>query len=988
MKRTLLLALGTACLMGAQAQTSSQSQGWVPTPLTPAQENTMVEIPYRDYKLGTETPSQKQISNASNYTNAQRAITETVIGTTRYDLQTNASMQRRIINHANGDIAAVWTYSNVNTWATRGTGYNFFDGTTWGAAPTAEIETERTGWPNLGMVGAGTESIFAHNTLNDVIRRSDRTTAGSGTWNQVNLNPLDIQVWTRMASGGPGNNTVHLIGLTLPTTITTGNPGVPYNGIDGALLYNRSTDGGQTWDIISLQLPNGDSTHWEGYGGDSYSIDAQGNTVAIVVGTFGYGVQLWKSTDNGSNWTHTVIVEPVFPRFDENIHFIDGNIDSSKYTSDENVHVLLDGSDNAHVFFGRQRLTNATLGDGAIGFFPFQNGIDYWNETWGSQQPLTIAGALDHNANGGLDIPDNTWLASYRFTGLASAPTAGIDANGDLYVVYHAVHEEHDNLAQKYRRIYACKSTDGGCTWTAPVDLTDDVSHDFDECAYPSMARRVDSKIHVVYQRDFEPGIAVTGDEDPVVTNDILYLGADVTDLGNTPAVCAHGINSTGGTTFCAGDTIVLEAFCGQSYVWSTGATTQSISVTNYGQYIVSTTTNCGVLMDTVTVSAPLNGPSVTVSGSNGLELCPGDSTVLTASTASTSVSFLWSTGSTSATTTITAIGTYTVTATDCGGSTVQNITVGTPGPPSSSITGPTFVCPGQSFTLNVVPVSGGSYTWFNGSTGTSITLFDTTGVFMVNVSNCGGSTVASINVTTEPAPSPTVTASGALEFCDGDDVTLTGGGGLTYRWDGPNGFTSTGSAITLNQIAQTGNYMLTAFNGCNDSATTATATAITVNPLPAVPSISYSNGTYTSSATSGNQWSVNGSIVPGEIQKTFSPAGNTSGFLIAVTVTDGNGCTSEGTITNVNELNPSTTAFNVFPNPNDGQFTLQFTNAISDNYTIEVKNLLGQVIYSESLKINGNTNRNLNLNSVDQGVYLLTVRSGSSETTSRIMIR
>ncbi|MGD1845961.1 MAG: T9SS type A sorting domain-containing protein [Salibacteraceae bacterium] len=987
MRKTLLFALGMACMVGAQAQTNNQATGWTPPVLTPAQENYMVTIPYRDYKLGNETPSQYQINNGSNYSGGQRAINETVIGTTRYDLQTNASIQRRILNHSNGDLSAVWTFSAVNDWSTRGSGYNFFDGTAWGTAPIAEIETERTGWPNIGVVGSSTESIFAHNTASDVIRRSDRNTIGSGTWNQANLTPLDIQVWSRLAIAGPNNNTVHLIGLTLPSTITTGTPGVPFNGIDGALLYNRSLDGGQTWDIISLQLPNMDSTNWEGFGGDSYSIDARGNTVAIVVGVFGYGVQLWKSTDNGSTWTHTVIVEPAFPRFDEAVHFIAGNIDSSVYTSDENVHVLLDNNDDAHVFFGRQRITNDVIGDGALGFFPFQNGIDYWNENWGDREPLTIAGALDHNGNGALDIPDGTWLASYRFTGLASAPTAGIDANGDLYVVYHAVHEEHDNLAQKYHRVYAVKSTDNGCTWTTPLDLTDDPTHDFDECVYPSLARRVDSKLHLVYQRDFEPGIAVAGDEDPVVTNDILYLSADVSDLGNTPGVCAHGIQASG-TSLCPGDTIMLEAYCGTSYAWSTGATTQTLQITTFGQYILSTTTACGVLQDTVDIVAPSQGPNVNITGTNNLELCPGDNLTLTANTNSTSATYLWSNGATAVSTTVNAVGTYTVSVTDCGGTSVQSVTVNTPGPPSTTISGPTFVCPGTPFTLTVNPVSGGSYVWFNGATGNSITLQDTTGLFQCNVSNCGGSTVVSIGVGTEPAPSPSVSVAGDLEFCEGDDVTLTAGGGQNYRWNGPNNFMSTNGSITLDQIAQSGDYFLTAFNGCGDSATTTTATSVTVNPLPAVPAISYSNGTYTSSVTSGNQWFFNGTLQAGEIQQTWTPSFPTSGGQVTVSVTDGNGCSSENSVTDVLELSNAATAFSVFPNPNNGDFTLQFTNAVNDLYTIEITNLVGQLIYSETVQLNGNNLRNLNLNGMDQGVYMLTVRTATSETTDRIMVR
>jgi hypothetical protein len=41
----------------------------------------------------------------------------------------------------------------------------------------------------------------------------------------------------------------------------------------------------------------------------------------------------------------------------------------------------------------------------------------------------------------------------------------------------------------------------------------------------------VDDNIHIIYQRDFEPGLHVRGDEDPVDVNDIVYLEMPVASL-------------------------------------------------------------------------------------------------------------------------------------------------------------------------------------------------------------------------------------------------------------------------------------------------------------------------------------------------------------------------------------------------------------------------------------------------------------------------
>ncbi|MBL7923797.1 MAG: endonuclease/exonuclease/phosphatase family protein [Bacteroidia bacterium] len=53
-------------------------------------------------------------------------------------------------------------------------------------------------------------------------------------------------------------------------------------------------------------------------------------------------------------------------------------------------------------------------------------------------------------------------------------------------------------------------------------------------------------------------------------------------------ATPAAQISSTGGNTLCPGVPLVLSAGAGTSYLWSTGATTQSISVSDTGTYAVS----------------------------------------------------------------------------------------------------------------------------------------------------------------------------------------------------------------------------------------------------------------------------------------------------------------------------------------------------------------------------------------------------------------
>ena len=72
-----------------------------------------------------------------------------LIATTYYDQQTNASTQNRIYYFDDGTIGATLTWGmEPSSYPDRGTGYNYFDGTSWLAFPTERIESMRTGWPS------------------------------------------------------------------------------------------------------------------------------------------------------------------------------------------------------------------------------------------------------------------------------------------------------------------------------------------------------------------------------------------------------------------------------------------------------------------------------------------------------------------------------------------------------------------------------------------------------------------------------------------------------------------------------------------------------------------------------------------------------------------------------------------------------------------------------------------------------------------------
>ncbi|MGP8214286.1 MAG: T9SS type A sorting domain-containing protein [Bacteroidia bacterium] len=62
----------------------------------------------------------------------------------------------------------------------------------------------------------------------------------------------------------------------------------------------------------------------------------------------------------------------------------------------------------------------------------------------------------------------------------------------------------------------------------------------------------------------------------------------------DTPRINKTNVNISGSTTFCLGQSVVLTAPSGASYLWSTKATTQSITAAQSGTYRVTVTNTCG----------------------------------------------------------------------------------------------------------------------------------------------------------------------------------------------------------------------------------------------------------------------------------------------------------------------------------------------------------------------------------------------------------
>lgn len=298
--------------------------------------------------------------------------------------------------------------------------------------------------------------------------------------------------------------------------------------------------------------------------------------------------------------------------------------------------------------------------------------------------------------------------------------------------------------------------------------------------------------------------------------NGCTAVASQVVSVTNTPSV---NISSSASNILCLGDTLTLSATTGNTYLWSTGASSQSIDVVAGGSFDVTVTFPGGCSGASTApfvvnaVTPPVAGISTTADS-----ICQGSMATLTASGGGV---YAWSTGPSSNSIMVGTAGTYTVTVTDGNGCTdVSSQAIAVNPLPTPSISGSNGfdICQGE--TTDLTATGGTSYNWNTGPTGTTISV-NTSGNYAVTVTdNNGCSAIASQTVTVNPNPTADFTFS-----TNNQTVTFTdqSTGGATYSWDFGDGATSN-QQNPLHVYTVSGTYTVTLITtsaaGCTDTIT------------------------------------------------------------------------------------------------------------------------------------------------------------------------
>ncbi len=446
-----------------------------------------------------------------------------IIGETVYDLQTVGIMDNKTVLFDDGTIGAVWTMGmEPPDFTDLGTGYNYFDGTSWNMIPYNSVETVRASNPAYAAWGDNGEVIVSNSPGQGTLVLNFRPEKGTGNWQEILFqSPVNCPVgWPKITTSGIANSSIHLLYLT-------GDCQAPNQG--GMLFYTRSTDGGQTWSDNSVLEGTG-SNYYTAIYPDSYTWAEPANgVIAFLCTSSWYDLFFMKSTDNGETWQKTVVWEHPYPFFDWDSTLFDEFV----WAPDNSGDIAIDNNGTVHIVFGLTRVKHPEPGN-SFDFLPFTDGIVYWNENMPPFTAENQSEALSYDnlvqdstliGWSGFDPPPDS-VVSYRELGMSTMPEISIrQSDNQIFVSWSAPTIGYGNGEDILRHIILRSSQDGGNNWSDFYDINTNIVNWLDECIYPVMAGNTGDELYIMYQADNFPGTAVDGDHDWTDNNIYFWHG-------------------------------------------------------------------------------------------------------------------------------------------------------------------------------------------------------------------------------------------------------------------------------------------------------------------------------------------------------------------------------------------------------------------------------------------------------------------------------
>lgn len=348
-----------------------------------------------------------------------------------------------------------------------------------------------------------------------------------------------------------------------------------------------------------------------------------------------------------------------------------------------------------------------------------------------------------------------------------------------------------------------------------------------------------------------------------------------------------------------------------------------------------------------------------------------------------------------------TIAGTYKFQATYNGTTCFQNFNILTSSTATANFTSSdTVVCLGSSLTFtNTSTASSGtpdSVRWTIGggmpSTSNSMTTitptFNVAGNFIISlIAYKGGTPSTAISKSIRVKTLPVVTVNSPT-ICSGNSTILSASGATNYTWSG--GLAAVSNPTTP-ILSTTKSYTVTGTVGnCSNSA----IATVTVNPLPATPTITQNTASDTLYCSynivgASYEWYKGGLLIS---TTTIPYYKINSNGIYSVKVIN-NGCRSIVSA-NYTAIYTSTTInssvkniFELYPNPTNGILTIKGSGIENGNYKLALLDVIGQILLTDEIKVtNRNLEKTISISHLANNIYFLIIEDGNGVINKMIL--
>lgn len=323
-------------------------------------------------------------------------------------------------------------------------------------------------------------------------------------------------------------------------------------------------------------------------------------------------------------------------------------------------------------------------------------------------------------------------------------------------------------------------------------------------------------------------------------------------------------------------------------------------------------------------------------------------------------------------------------------------------------------VCQGSSTTLHANAVGGSgnyTYSWTSVPAGFTSTDADPVispsenTVYSVSINDGIDVVTSEVSVESIDVPVQADTPVGDTELCQGGANTLYNINDVTdadsYFWTlnptsagSISGTGTSGNVSWSNNFNGTATISVSAVNVCG-TGTSSYAITVTVNSLPDVTLAAFEDVEVSDPAFNLTGGTPEGGTYSGTVVDTgmFDPLLAGEGVhTITYTYSDLNSCENNAqeeitvlpSTVSVNDINKI--SFEIYPNPNNGKFTVNLPSSLSGNLIITIVNNFGMIIYKNN--ITNKPKLDIDLNKYSRGIYFINIKGEKVNVSEKVGIK